>query len=386
MAVPIAWISSVLIIAQIASCPAQEHRVQSDTEAMLQKNHETSPYFEGQVGLTTLPEHFPAKNYLIDESRFDYEGNWAFCRFDGNEVYGARMGFGRGMLDVTDFGAARPVDKSFLMLHLELMLRDGAVLWLGTSKYRAEQVHLGKSGVDLQLKDGDREIFHIHGWPEMAWRFESDDRQAEADVRITVRNVTILPDNVLPHNRFAMWLTTGQIDGTVRYGDKRYPVSGTVFYDHPRINVGKNPAPAMQWYLYTPIRFADGSCLVAYYAEDVHKKRIAAWCFGLYIDAANKATWLPRVDLSGLQFDGDNKPKRWTSRWRGGDVDIRLSSTVRNTRILKAWGADNIPQTRKENNNIPLIFDCEGTVAKGDVSHAATGGGLAEYAGQAIWW
>src|ERR1041384_94298 len=99
-----------------------------------------SPYFIGNVGQTLAPQQFPPANYLIDETRYSYEGNWAFCHFDGDEVYGARFGFGRGAFDARDYGLPARLDKSNLWVHLELMTQEGAVLWIGSGKYKAQQV------------------------------------------------------------------------------------------------------------------------------------------------------------------------------------------------------------------------------------------------------
>jgi hypothetical protein len=49
--------------------------------------------FSGVVGRTYDAESFPKKDYIIDSTRYDSEGNWAFCRFENDEVYAARMGF-----------------------------------------------------------------------------------------------------------------------------------------------------------------------------------------------------------------------------------------------------------------------------------------------------
>jgi hypothetical protein len=331
----------------------------------------TRPYFAGTIGETIAPGDFPAANYLIDDTRYSYEGHWAFCRFDGDEVYGARLGFGRGAFDARDYGAPAPLDRSNLWVHLELMTRDGALLWIGTGRYVAEQVQLDRRWVDCRLE----KIFRITGWPTMDWHFCSDDGEAEVAMRLELQKVTILPDCVMPSNRFAMWLAIACASGEVRFRDKRVKVAGTAFYDHPRINVVKNDVPPFGWYLYTPIRFADGSHLAGYYCRDGNGRPVKDYCFGVYVSPAGKATWVTATDFRDIKLDADGKPSAWVSQWTGEDFSVELQATVKPTGILKAWGGPAVAQTRKENGNIPLVFDCRGEIAGRMVS----GGGLAEF-------
>src|SRR5207245_163477 len=128
----------------------------------------------------------------------------------------------------------------------------------GSGKYKAQQVEIAKGKMDMRLANENHEIFRVSGWPQMTWHFESDDREAEVDMRLEAQNVTILPDCILERNLFAMWLAICRADGTVRFRNKRTRVTGTAFYDHPRINMIKNQVPPFGWYLYTPMRFSDG--------------------------------------------------------------------------------------------------------------------------------
>jgi hypothetical protein len=134
------------------------------------------------------------------------------------------------------------------------------------------------------------------------------------------------------------------------------------------------------------MRFADGSFLASYYTEDADGKCVKGASFGLYVDADGKGAWLPATRLESLSFDADDKPKRWKAAWHVPGLDIKVDSTVKPTRVLKAWGGPTVPQTRKKNPNIPLIFDCKAVVARDGRVNRTTGGGLAEYAGRAAWW
>jgi hypothetical protein len=63
----------------------------------------------------------------------------------------------------------------------------------------------------------------------------------------------------------------------------------------------------------------------------------------------------------------------------GSEIEMEVAAHVKNTSILKVWGNSSDPQTRKENGNIPLVFDCDVKLIGKDVTNATTGEGLAEY-------
>ncbi len=339
----------------------------------------TSKYFIGETGQCVPARDFPASNYLINDSLYDYEGNWAFCVFDGDEVFAARFGFGRGMIDLSDYGSTARIDRDFLMLHVELMTSEGAVLWIGTGNFKARDVILRPGEFDHQLVADGTEIFSVRGWPQSGWRFQSDDGQVEVDVSLDILSAAILPDCVMPNNLFAMWVAVCRVDGTVRFRENVKHVSGTAFYDHPRIVVRQNEVPQFGWYLYTPTRFSDGSCLISYYTADAVGRRVDYYSFGLYIDANGQSQWLPETTLDSLEFDCDGKPQHWNACWHSEDLDITAHGKVLETEILKAWGSDSVPQTRKDNGNIPLVFETDATVRRGGADAALHGRGIAEY-------
>lgn len=233
--------------------------------------------------------------------------------------------------------------------------------------------------MDCRLAGGTRDVFRIRGWPDMEWDFASDDGEAAARLRFRIEQLTILPDSVMPHNRFAMWLAMARVEGEVRYRDVRTAVTGTVFYDHPRINIAPQPVAPFGWYLYTPMQFADGSRLAGYYCRDGNGRVVSEYCFGLYMDAAGAATWLTASEVRGLRFDADDKPVAWESEWTGAGFHARLRNQVRPTGIWRAWGGPTVAQTRKENGNIPLVFDVEGDVTQSAHTRPVRGGGLAEF-------
>jgi hypothetical protein len=259
------------------------------------------------------------------------------------------------------------------------MTQEGAVLWLATGRYRAEQVISDPEKMDIRLSVGDRNVFSILGWPRMRWHFQSDDKEIEVDMVFDVRRVAILPDSVWPHNVFAMWWADGAAEGTVRYRNKSKLVRGSVFYDHPRLTVERHPVTLRQWYIYTPMRFCDGSSLVSYYAEDIEGKPIADYCFGLFIDTKGDSTWLPNAGVNDLEYDDDGLPRSWKLVWPGASHIRELKVSVAETSILRSWGAPSAPQRRKDFNYIPLVLCGKCLLKKSGEDIELPGVGLAEY-------
>jgi hypothetical protein len=83
--------------------------------------------------------------------------------------------------------------------------------------------------------------------------------------------------------------------------------------------------------------------------------------------------------LDGLAFDSDGKPQSWNARWHSEELDITCRAAVPGTEILKAWGSESVPQTRKDNGNIPLVFETDAIIRKGDIETPVRGRGIAEY-------
>ena len=219
-----------------------------------------SPLFTGKIGNVVLPVNFHTSNYIINSTKYDYEGNWAFCSFTHNLIYSARFGFGCGKFVTSDYGQSFSWEpKSIMVTHIELMTANGAVLWICNDKFTPEQIKMEKDRMGIYLFDMEDYIFRIEGWPNMRWYFMSNDREISVDMCIDLKHVIILPDNLLQHNLYAMWVAVGEIRGTIRIEDNNYNVDGVVFYDHPRIIIRSHDVLPLGWYLYTPTYFNDGS-------------------------------------------------------------------------------------------------------------------------------
>jgi hypothetical protein len=343
---------------------------------------ERSLNYVGTVGEVIVAGQFPKENYIVDDSRFDAEGDWAFCLFTSDQVYAARVGFTRGVYNFSDFGYVPAVADAYLLIHLQLMTREGAVLWLSTGHFTAEQVVTDSEKLDVRLVDGKQEIFSIQGWPRVHCCFRSDDGQAEADLVFELTYATLLPDNILPGNVFSMCEAIGRVSGAVLYQGRNLPVAGTVFYDHSRFKVQNNPVRPRQWHIYLPVVFEDESALISYYTVDNAGLPVEDYCFGLYIDAQGRSQWLPKAKLLDMKHDADTLPEAWILQLANEENRLDVEAAVNKTSILKAWGnwgASGAPQARRDFILTPLVVDGIGSLQSRDVQQKLRGRGLAEY-------
>lgn len=334
-----------------------------------------SELYASPVGQSVAPELVSESDLLIDAAKYNYEGNFAVACFDDDRFLGARFGFGKGAVDLSDFGVAHTPDKSFVALHIELLTREGAALWLASGQYAADQIAVASDRIDMKLPG----VFEIAGYPQMHWRFNSADNDLEIDAQLSVRNLTVLPDSLTQHNLLAMWASVCDIRAKVRLGDDAGEVWGVAFHDRPRVLLRQNPVPTFGYRLYTPIRFDDGSTLIAFYTQDVRKNPVVNACFGVFHDAQGGAHFLPLARVLDLKLDLDRKPATWEQHLEGEGVVIDLSGRVQPLPIARAWGVLNVPQTRKAIANLPMLFNVSGTIRQGGQSRRVRGEGLAEY-------
>jgi len=137
--------------------------------------------------------------------------------------------------------------------------------------------------------------------------------------------------------------------------------------------------PEFGWFLYTPIQFADGSRLVAFYTESADSTRNPDYSFGCFIDRDRKATWLAQTSLSGLQADANHNPECWEQRFEDPDFLLTVRSWTRPTGLLRAWGGSAVAQNLEDNTNLPLAFDCIASLETREGPRELQGKGLAEY-------
>jgi hypothetical protein len=330
--------------------------------------------FSKIVGTTYPAAQFPKQDYLIDPSRFDSEGNWAFCRFTSEEIPAVRMGLQRGGFNIT---ATKQIpDKSRLQLHLEIMTKDGAILWVPSGKYPSNKVITNLGSMKIQLRVEGREIFSIRGWPDMEWRFRSEDGEAEVNLQVKLSSVTVLPDCILPRCVFSMWEAMGDARGVIRYRNQTFSVDGKVFYDHPRIIHRPSSAVPRKMYLYTTMYFEDGSGMFGFHAVDEKGISIDYYCFGVYIDASGRARFLSDARLTRLTIDQENTPKHWQLHWRNKELAIEADIRVRSFQLLRSWGSQVEPAAPSD---FPLVLDGQARITGSGNERTLLGRGLAEY-------
>lgn len=330
--------------------------------------------FSRIVGMTYPAAQFPKQDYLIDPSRFDSEGNWAFCRFTSQEIPAVRMGFQRGGFNIT--ATEKIPDKSRLQLHLEIMTKDGAILWLPSGKYPSNKLITNPKSMKIQLRVEDREIFSIRGWPDMEWHFRSDDGEAEVNLQVKLSSVTVLPDCILPFCAFSMWEAVGDARGVIRYRKQTVSVDGKVFYDHPRIIHRRFSSVPRKMYLYTTMNFEDGSNMFGFHAADENGTPIDYYCFGVYIDGYGRARYLSDARLIQLAIDKENTPKHWQLHWRNEELAIEADIRVRSSQLLRSWGSEGATAAPSD---FPLVLDGHARITGSGSETTLLGRGLAEY-------
>ena len=342
-----------------------------------------SSVFDGAVGASVPAGLISKRDYLIDSSRFASEGNWAFCRFASRQMPAARLGFQRGGFNAGS--GDRVPSPSYLQLHLELMTREGAVLWLPSGIYPAESISSDPHVMDIKLAHAGRQIFSLCGWPNIECQFRSADGDAQADLRFDLIAVTVLPDCILPHCLFAMWESMGKVSGSIRYGNRTVAVNGKVFFDHTRVIPRSHLVVPRQMYVYTTLYFEDGSGLFGYHSVDIHGRPIEDYCFGVYLDAAGKGRLLTDTALTHLELDEDRIASGWHICWRAADFCVTADITVERSRLLRCWGTRDAPKLRREFSIIPLVLHAGGRIVDTGEGRTLRGYGLAEYFNADLW-
>jgi len=333
--------------------------------------------FEGIVGVAVPASQVAPQDYLVDRSRYPSEGNWAFCRFESDEIPAIRLGFELGGFNPGPEDVAP--NTGYLQLHLEVITRDGALYWLPSGEYSSEAVDSNPDAMDVRFETGGREIFRLQGWPEIACHFQSADGDLEVNLRFDLTSVTVLPDALLPQCVFAMWESMGRAYGEARYRDRTVHLDGTVFFDHPRVIERRHAVTARQMYVYTTLRLEDGSGLFGYYALDVLGRPIADYCFCVYVDPAGYGRLLSDGVLTDLELDEDDIARSWCVTWRDASLVLGAEVSVRPGPILRSWGGPNAPQTRRAFGFPPLVLDATVRLEDAGTASLLRGAGLAEY-------
>jgi hypothetical protein len=346
-------------------------------------NRGLSRVFDGAVGRTVAAASVSQRDYLIDPNRFPSEGNWAFCRFEGEDIPALRLGFQRGGFN--GGFAERDPSPLYLQLHLEVMTREGAILWLPSGMYRADRVISDPHSMNIRFDHDQRNILSFQGWPTIECRMCSEDGELQADLQFTLQAVTVLPDCRLPYCLFGMWESMGTARGSVRYRDRTVAVNGIVFFDHTRVLPRRHLSIPRHMYVYSTLFFEDGSGLFGYHSVDAHGNLIDGYCFNVYLDGAGNGRLLEDSELRGLGLDSDGIASRWEISCKAQNFSLIVDVTARDSRILRCWGSPEAPQTRKDFSIIPLVLDGSAELTIQGHSKTLKAYGLAEYFNADLW-
>jgi hypothetical protein len=345
--------------------------------------HANSLGFGAPIGVTRAASLMSAADFGFDFAQFSSEGAWAFCRFDGSDIEAARIGFQCGAFDLS--AAASAPDRNFLQLHLEVLTREGAYLWLPSGRYRREQLQCGPGALQLSLIAAGQEIFSYQGWPTIECRMRSDDALLQADLKFRLHSTTVLPDGELPQCVFCMWESMGVVEGTIRLDERSVAVCGTVFFDHTRIIRQRSDAVARAMSLYTTLAFEQGGGLFGYWAVDEAGAPIRDYCFAVYLDAAGGGRLLTDVALSRLLLDEDGIARSWQLELRDRGLALSVRLVAREHLIRRCWGAAHAPTRRADYSIIPLVLDGSAELRRGGYRATLRGSGLAEYHDARLW-
>jgi hypothetical protein len=343
----------------------------------------SSAVFDAGIGHVVAATDVDRGDYLIDPGRFPSEGNWAFCRFDSEDIPALRLGFQRGGFN-GGFIEREP-SNLYLQLHLEVMTREGAILWLPSGMYRADHVISDPRSMDIRLEENSRNIFSFRGWPTIECHMSSDDGELQADLEFALQRVTVLPDGELPYCLFGMWESMGSARGSIRYRDRTTTVNGTVFFDHTRVLPRRHLSIPRHMYVYTTIFFEDGSGLFGYHSVDAQGNLVAGYCFNVYMDGKGNGELLEDSELRHLTVDEDGIADGWEIVCKAPTFSLAVAIKVRRSDILKAWGSPSAPQTRKDFSIIPLVLDGAAKLETSGRCRSLKGYGLAEYFDARLW-
>jgi hypothetical protein len=339
--------------------------------------------FGAPVGVTLPASQMAPNDFGFDFEQFSSEGAWAFCRFSGGDIEAARLGFQCGAFDLSADG--QEPDRNFLQLHLEVLTREGAYLWLPSGRYSARQVQRGPGALDLSLNSAGQQIFRYQGWPTIECRTCSDDALLQAELTFRLQSTTVLPDGILPQCAFCMWESMGVVEGMIRHDGRRVPVRGKVFFDHTRIIRQRSEASTRAMSLYTTLAFDEGGGLFGYWTVDERGEPIRDYCFAVYLDAAGGGRLLTDVTLSQLLLDEDGIAHSWRLELRDRELALSVKLAAREHLIRRCWGAAHAPTRRADYSILPLVLDGSAELRRRGHRSTLRGSGLAEYHDARLW-
>ena len=335
----------------------------------------------GPVAAMIPAGEFPCENVLLARDKYNYEGNWLFCTFDRLDILAARIGFGLGRFRWEDYGLeAQPDSSAPISYRLEVVTQAGVYACLYSDLRKGMTVRSDPASIKISFCDNTSELFNLHGWPDMSWRFWSPDASIAAELQLSLRKMAVWPDCVMPNNTFSMCIGIGTVSGAISLEGKRVEVAGGGVYDHPRVVVGSNNVPLFGWYLYSPLRFPDGSFIVSYYAEDGLGKKDEHYSTGFLILPDGTCRWLNSAQIRRLDLGKDDFPVGWEAQLSGEGVTIYYRTRIVDLPLVRSSGLSDLENQSGKYLAFPLLMETEGECKIGTVTRVLErGSGIAEF-------
>jgi hypothetical protein len=340
-----------------------------------------SALMSGPVGEMLPVERFPAENTLLARDRYSYEGNWLFCTFDQPDILAARIGFGLGVFHWPDYGLKAQQDATVpLGYRLEVVTPAGVAACLYSDPHQGASVQSDPAAMEIRFPVDHVELFHLHGWPDMSWEFRSPDASIGAELQLSLKNMAVWPDCIMPHNTFSMCIGVCAVSGVISLRGRRHDVTGGAVYDHPRVVVRSNAVPPFGWYLYAPLRFSDGTFVVSYYAEDGLGRKDEYYSTGFITLPDGTSCWMRSTEIRQLKLDENRLPIAWETRLIGEGISISYCTGITDLSLLPSAAASDQSHPTGKYLAFPLLMEAEGEYRiDGVTTRIEHGAGIAEF-------
>ena len=340
-----------------------------------------SALMTGPVAEMVPVGEFPVENVLLNRQQYSYEGNWLFCTFDQVDIRAARIGFGLGRFHWEDYGLEAQ-QKAFapVSYRVEVITQTGVHACIFSDPEKGASVRSDLSSMRIEFHENHQERFYLRGWPLMNWRFQSPDASIQAQLRFELKNMAVWPDCIMPNNTFSMCIGVGKVSGSISLGENEVEVSGGGIYDHPRVVVRPNAAPPFGWYLYSPLRFSDGSFIVSYYAEDGLGAKDDLYSTGFFSLPDGTCRWLESVQIHQLSFGQDGLPAGWEAQLNGQGISISYKTRIADLSLVPSSVLSDRDHPSAKYLAFPLLMESEGEFrADGEGKALRGGSGIAEF-------
>src|SRR5262245_16574661 len=177
-----------------------------------------------------------------------------------------------------------------------------------------------------------------------------------------------------------MCVVTCRVEGVVHIEGRAVSVDGSGIFDHPRILLRENKVASFGWYLYSPVRFGNGTQLACYYSEDGNGERDSVYSAASLVLPGGGAYWLGDCNVVNLEVDTDGLPVRWVTLLRGDGIEGSLRMSVRQLPLLRGSGDADPATIQGKYVAYPLLMEVEGDARILDERiHLDRGSGIEEF-------